>query len=273
MCQKVAFARAFLVDSYFQNSASKISIFLWKLKEGAISELQCEKNSWSVKFGVNCKNGENQKKSLNIIFKTIYFYYHHMIMATTKFFAIQWQSIPTTMWEKGGREKRIWQNIFCMLLVGKMKGAKRKLPEITSCKHIFMKFYDFLNRKYSLGLCAQFSLMLHIIIDVKRFSFIAFFLFLSTCYQFLPLYPSSFVPHFRSLYSVFFFHWIIWIRVYICFGKHLCKCVIWYYNMYISVFSTPTELRRRPTSEPDPNRKSSGSVGLGMDTMVRRGSD
>lgn len=42
---------------------------------------------------------------------------------------------------------------------------------------------------------------------------------------------------------------------------------------YKSVFSTPTELRRRPTSEPDPNRKSSGSVGLGMDTMVRRGSD
>lgn len=64
-----------------------------------------------------------------------------------------------------------------------------------------MKFYDFLNRTYSLWLCAHFSLLLHIIIDVKRFPFIAAFfsLSLSACYHQFILPFSLLLAQFRIL--------------------------------------------------------------------------
>lgn len=113
------------------------------------------------------------------VFRTIYFYYQYdngNDEKETFFSAIQWRSREFSGAGRGKRDSESKSKSFVMMLV-QMKGRKRKLPEII-CKHIFMKFYDFLNRKYSLWLCAQFSLLLHIIIDVKRFSFIAVVLLL-----------------------------------------------------------------------------------------------
>lgn len=82
----------------------------------------------------------------------------NMIMAMTKILpsndkAIQWCG-------KKWKGKGLVKATILYYIVGRNEGAQRKLPEIT-CKHIFMKFYDFLNRKYSLWLCTAFFTVTH----------------------------------------------------------------------------------------------------------------